>query len=158
MLSVSARPATVDDLPVLVSLYHSLEDEMVALKPIWALVDGLAEPIETSFERLINASSGGVVVGELEGAVFGFLTWEHRVMLPQAGDERIAAIDLIFTDPEARTVGVGEAMINVFLADAVAAGVQRLDAVAPPGHRHAKNFFESNGFKARRIVMHRDER
>jgi hypothetical protein len=27
-----------------------------------------------------------------------------------------------------------------------------------PGHRYAKNFFESNGFSARLIVMHHNDR
>jgi len=153
----TARAAAASDLPALLDLYAELETEMVGLKPIWAWTDGLARPIRESLQSAIDREDSGVVVGELDGVPFGFLVWVHRSLLPQAGDTRLAAIDLIFTHPEARRVGVGEAMIGEFLAGADAAGITLFDAVAPPGHRDAKNFFESNGFKARRIVMHRSD-
>ncbi len=75
-------------------------------------------------------------------------------MLPQAGGRTIGAIRLIFTDPEAREVGVGEAMMELYLREARAGGIGFFDAHVAPGHRLAKNFFESHGFSARRIVMH----
>ena len=60
-------------------------------------------------------------------------------------------------DPEARTVGVGETMLEGALAALRRRGIRRFDAIVSPGHRLAKNFFESAGFSARRITMyHRD--
>ena len=75
-------------------------------------------------------------------------------MLPQAAGEEVGVIRLIFTDPEARGVGVGDAMITQALAELRGRGLRYFDARVSPGHRHAKNFFESNGFSARLIVMH----
>ena len=128
---------------------------MVALKPVWAMADGLPEPVEGGFSALLDGDDSGVVVGELDGVPVGFLAWRHVQLLPQAEGARLAVAELIFTLPDARRVGVGEAMISLFMRDAAASGIEMYDALVPPGHRDAKNFFESHGYKARRIEMHR---
>ncbi|MBI5156421.1 MAG: GNAT family N-acetyltransferase [Acidimicrobiia bacterium] len=152
----AARPATPAELAELVRLHDRLSAEMSALRPVWPFVDGLAEPVEATFAEMLAAPEWTVYVGTLDDTVVGFLAWRDEAMLPQAGGDRIAAVRYIFTEPEARTVGVGEAMMAKFLEDAASRGIRRLDAHVSPGHREAKNFFESNGFKARAIVMHRD--
>ena len=57
----------------------------------------------------------------------------------------------------ARGVGVGEAMMSWILHEMRARGHHLFDAKVSPGHRHAKNFFESHGFAARSITMHHDD-
>lgn len=155
MLTATARAATTADIAILEALYAELETEMVALKPIWRLTDGLPEPVSDAFASAIEGEGAEVIVGEIEGVPVGVLLWRDVDLLPQARGERAGVIELIFTSSTARRVGVGEAMISRFLAAAESRGIQLFDAVVPPGHRDAKNFFESNGFKARRIVMHR---
>ena len=157
VLAARARPATASDLPVLEELYAELEFEMVALKPIWRLTDGLAEPVDRALGALIDGPGSGVLLGEIDRAPVGFLAWRHTPLLPQAGGALTAVIELIFTTPRARRVGVGETMITAFFEEADDRAIRLFDAIVPPGHRDAKNFFESNGFKARRIVMHRDD-
>jgi L-amino acid N-acyltransferase YncA len=88
----------------------------------------------------------------------GFLLARDEELLPHADGRQVAAVRLIFTVADAREVGVGEAMIELFLTEAVERGIQEFDAHVSPGHRASKNFFESNGFKARSIVMHRSDR
>jgi ribosomal protein S18 acetylase RimI-like enzyme len=66
-------------------------------------------------------------------------------------------VRLVFVEEPARAVGVGEAMLQAALEEMRRRGIRRFDAVVSPGHRLAKNFFESAGFSARRITMyHRD--
>lgn len=158
MSEATARPATTDDIRVLTALYEQLEAEMVGLKAIWRLTDGLPEPIDAAFLAHLDAPTDNVYVGEYAGVPVGFLVWRREPLLPQAEGADTAVIRLVFTLPEARRVGVGEAMALMFLSEARGQGVELFDAIVPPGHRHAKNFFESLGFKARRIVMHRDDR
>ncbi len=55
----------------------------------------------------------------------------------------------------ARAVGVGESLIECVLAFTAEQRCVGVDALALPGHRAAKNFFEGSGFTARAIVMHR---
>ena len=57
--------------------------------------------------------------------------------------------------PGARSVGVGEAMADDIVAFCATRRCTGIDAVALPGHRATKNFFEEGGFTARAIVMHR---
>lgn len=158
MLTPAARPAVHEDAPTLARLYRALESEMVALKPIWRLTDGLPEPVDEAVtDRMTGGRNSGVIVGLIDDAVLGFLVWHHASLLPQGDGASIAVIDLIFTEEPARRVGVGHAMIERFMADAVGTGITLFDAIVPPGHRHAKNFFEAHGFKARRITMHRED-
>jgi len=46
-------------------------------------------------------------------------------------------------------------MMSLFFEAAASSGHLRLDGRVPPGHRAAKSFFESCGFTARRITLHR---
>ena len=154
-MSIVARRAAADDIPELVTLYESLAAEMVALKPVWAVTDGLPEPAAQAFAGRLD--SDWVYIGEIDSTPAGFLVAAETPVLPQAGEARLATIEFLFTMPEARRVGVAEAMMDRFLEEAAAAGVSLFDALVSPGHRQAKNFFESNGFKARRIVMHRGD-
>ena len=158
MLTVSARPAADTDLAILATFYGELETEMTALKPVWRFTDGLPEPIDESLTALMSDPNTDVIIGEIDGTPVGFLVWRHTALLPQAGARTAATIELIFTTPAAREVGVGEAMMTSFSEGARDRGIRLFDAIVPPGHRAAKNFFESNGFKARRITMHREVR
>ena len=61
----------------------------------------------------------------------------------------------LYVDPGAREVGVGEAMMDLVLAWSEERGATGIDAVALPGDRATKNFFERFGLTARAIVVHR---
>lgn len=153
MATVTAREATPDDLPTLLWLYGGLSEEMTQLSPWWPIADGLAEPIDESMAALVEGDESFVVVGEIDGLPFGFLSGRIEPMLPQAGDGQIGAIRLVFVDHPAREVGVGEAMLELGLDRLRSMGATTLDAHVLPGHRLVKNFFEAAGFKARSIVM-----
>lgn len=156
-MRVSARPATADDLPVLLELYRRLEDEMTALHPMWPLTEGLAEPVEESLAGVLEDTNADLLVGEIEGIPFGFLLARVEELLPQARGEALGSIRLVFSDPEAREVGVAEVMRENAMARLRERGITKFDAHVLPGHRLAKNFFEAGGFSARSIVMHHDD-
>ncbi|MEE8331543.1 MAG: GNAT family N-acetyltransferase [Acidimicrobiia bacterium] len=153
-ISLAARLATPSDVATVVSLYRQLEVEQSALKDMWPLADGLAEPVEDSALQAIDDPDSVVVIGEAEAVPFGFVLARIEELLPQAGGARVGAIRLIFTEHEARGVGIGETMIGFTLEQLRKQGLERFDAHVLPGHRHAKNFFEASGFAARSIIMH----
>ena len=69
-------------------------------------------------------------------------------------DELLGVVDDLFTEAPFRAVGVGEAVMDdlvVFCRDRGCIGV---DALALPGDRETKNFFESFGLKARALLVH----
>lgn len=156
MMNIEVRTATKADRGDLVRLYRLLETEMVALRPVWALADGLAEPIDVAFAEALEDPGTTLLVAEMEGTTVGFLLARRAPLLPQAEGEHIGAIDLIFVEPEARGVGVGERLRDTIIDRLSSEGIRRFDARVLPGHRQAKNFFEAGGFKARSIILHRD--
>jgi ribosomal protein S18 acetylase RimI-like enzyme len=152
---VTSRPALPGDLGVLVALYRDLEKEQAALRPMWPLADGLAEPVEDSLGALLDDPESVVRVGEIDGVVLGFVHARAEGLLPQAGGRRVGTFYLVFTDHEARGVGIGTTMVTAAMDDLRSRGIEIFDARVSPGHRNAKNFFEAHGFSARLIVMHR---
>ena len=152
-MQITSRTATPGDLDVLRWLYDAAVAEQVEIKPVWAIADALAEPVDESMTGILADEHSLVVVGELDDVPLGFAWARSEPLLPQAG-ERVAVVRLIFTLHDGRGVGVGDAMIRQILGHFRERGHRRFDARVSPGHRHAKNFFESNGFAARLIVMH----
>ncbi|MCH7582687.1 MAG: GNAT family N-acetyltransferase [Acidobacteria bacterium] len=156
-MRVAARKASPDDIDVLVSLYRSLEEEMVGLHRMWPLADGLAEPIENSFASALEDPDVVIMIGTIDDTPLGFLLARVEPLLEQAADEKVGAIRLIFVDHEAREVAVGEEMRDAVMEMLRQRGITKFDAHVLPGHRLAKNFFEAGGFSARSIVMHHDD-
>ncbi len=72
-----------------------------------------------------------------------------------AARERRGVLDLCFVEPGAREVGLGHLLVEQALGWFGSQGCTGVDGTAFPGDREAKNFFESAGFKARLLVMHR---
>jgi len=154
---VSARVATEADLDVLVGLYRSLEEEMGGLHAMWPVADGLDEPIEESFRQALTEPDTVLLIGEIDDYPFGFLMARVERLLAQADGEKVGAIRLIYVDHDAREVAVGEEMREMVLSILRDRGLTKFDAHVLPGHRLAKNFYESGGFSARSIIMHHDD-
>ncbi len=156
-MHVAAWEATDADLDALVALYRVMEVEQVGLKPMWRLADALAEPVEASLKDAVADDASYVYLGGIDGVPFGFCIAGSEELLPQAEGEQVGVIRYIFTHPEARGVGIAEAMLTDALAQLRALGLTKFDVRVLPGHRNAKNFFEANGFSARLIVMFHDD-
>lgn len=156
-MNVTARIADTGDLDVLEHLYRRLEKEMAALHPMWTLADGLPEPVREALARAVADPEAVTVVGTIDDHPLGFLLARIEPLLPQAGGEKIGSIRLVFVEPEAREVGIGEAMRDLAMEMLRQRGIRKFDAHVLPGHRVVKNFFEAGGFSARSIVMHHDD-
>lgn len=114
--------------------------------------------------RWIDADRAG-----LEGALSTYLPpAPGRVLLAGTIDEEVVGVsavrgasgscgrvDLLFVEPAARGVGVGERLLEAALDWLREAGCSGVDALALPGDRPAKQFFESAGMVARLLTMHR---
>lgn len=156
-LVIAARPAEAGDLPALVRLYRLLEAEMEALRGLWKEADGLPAPIEDALASAVADPDTLVYIGTADDVPFGFILGYSAPLLPQADGERMATIKLVFTELEARGVGIGEAMRDTIMEAFRASGHRWFDAHVLPGHRLAKNFFEAGGFSARFIIMNHED-
>ena len=156
-MKVTARDATIADLPELLRMYAELSAEQSAIREIWPFADGLDEPVDESITSLLRDDLATTIVGEIDGTTVGFLVAIEEPLLEPRSARVIGVVRLVFTDYEARGVGVGAAMLDGVMERLAGRGIDLFDARVSPGHRLAKNFFESNGFKARSITMHRSD-
>ena len=67
----------------------------------------------------------------------------------------MASLAELYTEPEARGVGVGDAMLRVAEALASQWGCAAIESVALPGDRDTKNFFEAHGMVSRLLLVSR---
>jgi GNAT superfamily N-acetyltransferase len=150
-----SRPATAEDLSRIAELAALARQELVPMKggALWSAREAIAEPFEDAYGALIDRDDASVVVGTVEETVVGFgvVTLERL----RTG-ETLGVISDLFVEPGAREVGVGEAMADDLVAFCATRGCTGIDALALPGHRTTKNFFEGFGFTARALVMHRE--
>ncbi|HEX7275973.1 MAG TPA: GNAT family N-acetyltransferase [Acidimicrobiales bacterium] len=148
------RVATDDDLPRLAELARLAIAELTPMKggDVFAAREARGEPIEASLKADLGDPDVRVLCGTLDGAVIGYAV----VRLEGLGDGgRLGVLHDIFVELEAREVGVGEALVNDVVEWCQAAGCIGIDSFALPGNRSTKNFFETFGFTARMIVVHK---
>ncbi len=150
----AARPATAADIERLVVLALELRGELRVMRggPLWEVRESRVEPVAEMFIELLARDDAVVLAGTIDDVVVGYGTLELETLR----DGRVLAlIGDLYVEPEARGVGVGEAIATELVACAAAAGCIGIDAFALPGHRATKNFFERAGFTARALVMHK---
>ena len=155
-MNITARPATPADVETLSDLYRLLEAEQAALRAMWPLADGVDEPIASSLLGILDDDDSMLLMGCLDEVPLGFLWARIEPLLSQAQGRRVGVVRLVFTEMEARGVGIGSTMLESAMIELSSRGVDLFDARVSPGHRNAKNFFEAHGFSARLIVMHHD--
>lgn len=154
-----ARIATAADGPVVVELARRGIAELSANRggDIWRRREAHAEPFDVDLTARCAhpGADDRAVVGTIDDTVVGY----GLARLEDLHDgDRLAVVSDLYVEPEARGVGVGEAIMDLLVAWATEAGAIGIDALALPGDRHTKNFFETFGLTARAILVHRDLR
>ena len=109
------------------------------------------EPLEDHLEQLLSDPTSVVMAGVWEDAVVGY-GWARRIARQDGSS--IARIEELFVIPEARSVGVGESLFNALGQWAREQGLSAIDAFVLPGHREAKNFFETFKMTAHALIVH----
>ena len=147
------RPATEDDLARLGELARAAIAELTPMKGgvVWAAREARTERVEDSLKASLADDATRVVVGTIDGVRIGYAAVHVEVL---NDGSRLGVVDDIFVEEGAREVGVGEAMMGDLVAWCEEQGCAGMDAMALPGHRSTKNFFEESGFTARNLVMH----
>ena len=92
-----------------------------------------------------------MLVGTFSQAVVGIAVGT----LTERGPRRVGRIECFYVEPDARTVGVGQAMVGSLVEWFAQHGCSDVDAMALPGDRSSKQLLESSGFKARLLILHR---
>jgi GNAT superfamily N-acetyltransferase len=145
----SARRATPADAASLLELEAAARRAVAAQRGGPLLLAHDARPFDTA---AVDDPDRLVLVGTIGDVPVGYAV---AAVAELDGGGALAVLDALFVDPEAREVGVGEAMMELVLEWCAARGAVGVDAVALPGDRATKNFFEAFGLTARAIVVHR---
>ena len=109
------------------------------------------EPVDVSLKSALDDASRGVWVGTIDEVVMGYLVGRVEDL---ADGRRLGVVEDVFVEAGAREVGIGEALMDQAMPWFVAERCIGVDAIALPGMRATKNFFETFGFTARMIVVH----
>lgn len=147
------RPARTADLPRIAELNRAVVEELAPMRggAVWKAREARPEPVEDGLAELLDDPSARVVVATIDEVVVGYAV-VHLEHLADGGI--LGVIDDIFVEEGARQVGLGELMIDDLMTWCGERKCVGMDAMALPGHRATKNFFEESGFTARQLVMH----
>ncbi len=119
-----------------------------------ALLSGGASPAGLAaslVERWAADDAAATVVGTFNDVIVGVAAGT----VAESGPRTLGRIECFYVEPEARAVGVGQAMVERLLEHFTSRGCTDVDAVALPGDRSSKQLLESSGFKARLLILHR---
>jgi ribosomal protein S18 acetylase RimI-like enzyme len=147
--SIAARPAVAADAARIIELDAEARAAVVAQRggALYLLREAVA------FDgAVLDRADAYTVVGTIDEIAFGYAI---VVEDPVVDGAPLAMLQQLYVDPGARDVGVGEAMMDLVLAWCEERGFRGIDALALPGDRATKNFFERYGLTARAILVHR---
>ena len=148
-VSVAARRATDSDAARLIQLDAEARASVVAQRggALYLVHDSSA------FDPALFGEPGALVVmGTIDEIAFGYAVAVEDKL---SDGTVLTSLRGLYVDPAARELGVGEAMMDLVLAWCLERGSRGIDAIALPGDRATKNFFEGFGLTARAIVVHR---
>lgn len=153
-MEIEARPAVREELDVLAGLAADAVAEQVEARGgwVWSRREVRARPFAVSLEAALWDPDQQIWIGTIDGTAVGYATAAAEVL--QTGELLGRVLDLYVT-PGAREVAVGEALIGEVLDWCTQRQCVGVDALALPGNRATKNFFETFGFTARLLVLHR---
>jgi ADP-ribose pyrophosphatase YjhB (NUDIX family)/N-acetylglutamate synthase-like GNAT family acetyltransferase len=111
----------------------------------------LAHP-ELALPGYLEADGHLLLAGSFAGVVVGLAA----ARLVASADGPLGVVDLVYVEPDARRVGVGDALMESLVAWADDEGCAGLDVSVLPGDRASKALLETWGFTARALTLHRD--
>ncbi|HKY66736.1 MAG TPA: GNAT family N-acetyltransferase [Acidimicrobiales bacterium] len=150
----AARTATAADVAAIVPLVVASGGEKQSQKggPLWFRRERRWREVDAELISALSRGDHEVAVGTIDDVVVGY----GLVRTERLGDGSVlGVVDDIFVDEAARSVGVGEAVMDHLIGWCRAQGCFGVDSLALPGDRSTKNFFESFGLVARAIIVHK---
>lgn len=153
-MDVAAREAREADLDIVEALLVAAAADVGAMRggDVWLLENAGPSPRRPSLEVAVAAGDRTLVVGTIDEVVMGY--GEARVD-ERPGDGTVVTVTGLWVLPDARDVGVAEAVMDMLLAWSHEQGAVAIESSVLPGNRAGKNFFERYGLVARAITVRR---
>jgi GNAT superfamily N-acetyltransferase len=149
MGDAAARHAAVDELALLRHLAEQSQTDRLTERG-GVVLEQLDPRPAVDDDRLAD-DAVLLAVGLYDEVVFGFA---HAEVLDVHG-ARIVRLYDVFVEPEARSVGIGEALLTFVFDWGREKHAGAIDSIVLPGNREGKNFFERFGLVARAIHVYR---
>lgn len=155
-MEVTARPARPGEAGTVADLLREGRSDLGSQRggALWLQRQAIGEPLEAAVAAMAGSETGCVIVGCIDTHPLGVLLADVDPDWATS-DAAVTTVRELFVVPDARGVGLGEAMMNAAVEWATARGCTGIDGYALPGDRATKNFFETFGLVARGIVVHR---
>ena len=146
--------ATVDDVDRLAELASEAVAEQRDGRggSVWSVREAREVPAALSLAADVADPDRLVLAGTYDGVVVGYAA-VHIESLRDG--RRLGIVSDVYVEPGGRDVGVGEALLGECVAWCRQQGCAGIDALALPGNRETKNFFERFGFTARALTVHK---
>jgi GNAT superfamily N-acetyltransferase len=156
-LDVSARMASSTDLVLLAELLGEGVTAATQYRgsDLWLVEHAPHAPFDAYLRSVVDDPTRQVLAGCVDDVPVGVLLVDRRLLPDQRSMGRIS---FVYVHSEARSIGVGEALVHAALRWAREQGCVGMDGVAFPGDRETKNLYERAGLTARAIVVHRSFR
>ena len=153
-MNEAARVATIADLEEMSKLAAEGVAEQVDARggAVWSRRETRSTPYRMSLEQAYHDPDQELWVGLIDDAIIGYAVCRLEVL--RTG-ELLGVVSDFFVVEGARAVGVGEALMDEIVVWCEERSCVGIDALALPGNRATKNFFETFGFKARLLTVHR---
>ena len=153
----AARRATGADHGDIADLATAAIEELRPLRggEIWVRRHSRGAEVASTLIHDLEDDRTLVVVGTIDDVVVGYAV--ARLEALDDGED-VSVVSDLYVTPEARGVGVGEAMMNLAVEWSRQHRCVGIDSIALPGDRATKNFFETFGLVARAILVHKNLR
>ena len=153
-MTEGCRLAAIADLDIVAELMGEAVAEQVDARggAIWSRRETQPTPHRMSVEQAFHDPDQEIWVGTIDEVIVGYAICRLEVL--RTG-ELLAMVTDLFVLEGAREVAIGEIMMNEIVPWCEARECVGIDALALPGNRQTKNFFETFGFKARLLTVHR---
>ena len=153
-MEVTAARATVGCLAALADMTAECVAEQADGRGgwIWSRREVRTAPHLDSFRAALADPDQAVWVGRIDQAPVGYVAVAVESL---ASGDRLGRVTDLYVTADARDVGVGETLIGEALRWCEQRNCVGVDSMALPGNRATKNFFETFGFTARLLVLHR---
>jgi GNAT superfamily N-acetyltransferase len=144
-----ARQAAVEDLTLLRHLAEQSRADRLNERG-GAVLEKLDPRPPIDDARLVDRDAL-LALGFYDDVAFGYA---HAAAF-DIDDTRIVHMYDVFVEPDARGVGIGEALLEFVFDWARRQHASAIDSIVLPGNREGKNFFERFGLVARAIHVYR---
>lgn len=153
-MDLAARRAGAADLHRLAELAADAVAEQADGRggAIWARRESRPVPATDSLQSALDDPDHVVLAGTIDEVVVGYAVAGVETL---RDGSRLGRIEDIYVEAEGRAVGLGESLIDEIIAWCGERDCVGIDAFVLPGNRETKNFFETFGFTARALVVHR---